>query len=136
MKRAAALIELSREHHAALALALHTRRAALAGGETAEAMAATVIERYRSELRPHFEEEERTLLAPLRQAGETALIERLRNDHDALTAMVRALTAQGDRRNQLLAFADRLAAHVRFEEREFFPVLERCWTEQALAAHA
>lgn len=124
MKRSAALVELSREHHTALSLAQRARRAA-AGSDAAAiaAMAATLRERFTAELKPHFEEEEKRLLPVLAAAGESELVARTLADH----AELERLAAQLDSTDAalLLAFADRLGAHVRFEERELFPAAER-----------
>lgn len=122
MKRSEALIELSREHHTALSLAQRARRAAGEGGEAAAAMAAQVVERFQAELQPHFDEEEAWLLPALARAGEGALVARTLADHAELTALAAGLAAPTAA--VLLAFADRLSAHVRFEERELFPAAE------------
>lgn len=135
MKRSAALRDLSDEHHVALVLALRARRAAASGSEAAVAAAwAEVAGAFPAELAPHFAIEERWLAPPLAQAGAPALAARLRADHDALRAAVAEDVARGDA--PLAAFAERLAAHVRFEERELFPAAERLLPEAALAALA
>lgn len=135
MRRSAALRDLSDEHHAALVLALRSRRAAASGDPGAVAAAWAEAERIqRVELEPHFATEERWLAPPLEAAGEAALAARLRADHAALRA---ALGTGGQRSAEALAgFAERLAAHVRFEERELFPAAERTLAPAALAAIA
>jgi iron-sulfur cluster repair protein YtfE (RIC family) len=123
MKRSDALVGLSREHHTALSLARRGRLAATSGdtGSVAE-MAALALERFRTELGPHFAEEERWLLPALAEAGEAALVERTLAEHAELARLAENLavpSAEG-----LLAFAEALGAHVRFEERELFPAAE------------
>jgi hemerythrin-like domain-containing protein len=125
MKRAEALVGLSREHHTALSLAQRARRAAAEGGAAAAAMAATVAGRFRAELKPHFDEEEAWLLPALAQAGEAALVARTLADHAALAGLAARLLAPGAAPDTLRAFAERLIEHVRFEERELFPAAER-----------
>lgn len=123
MKRSDALADLSREHHDALSLALRARRAAEEGPEHVAAMAATARERFALELRPHFEEEERWLLPALEQAGEHALVARTLAEHAQMIELIRQLECPGA--ETLLAFAECLKGHVRFEERELFQVAER-----------
>lgn len=119
MKRHAALADLSREHHGALSLALKVRKAALAGDPAARAAAgAEALARFAAELEPHFLQEEQWLLPRLVAAGETALADRTLAEHCALRAAVKDL--QGAGAAALQRFAELLAAHVRFEERELF----------------
>lgn len=126
MKRHPQLLELSREHHHALQLALQARRAA-ASGDSAAMVA--VVENCRTafprELEPHFVVEEETLLPLLIDAGEVALVQRFESDHAALRRFADQFNAaQAVDAATLLAFADCLNGHVRFEERELFVALE------------
>lgn len=124
MKRHSQLQELSREHHHALQLALRARRAATSGDHALVESAATAcLAAFRDELDAHFVVEETTLIPLLRDAGEDALVAQLERDH----AELRGLCVRLGRPDAatLLGFAERLSAHVRFEEREVFAVLER-----------
>lgn len=124
MKRSAALVELSREHHTALSLAQRARRAAANGDpESIAAMAATLRERFATALKPHFVEEEVRLLPVLSAAGEAELVARTLADHAELEGLAAQLEAPDAA--LLLAFADCLTEHVRFEERELFPAAEQ-----------
>lgn len=124
MKRHQALQDLSREHHTALQLALKAKRAAMSGDQTLiEATATACLAAYAAELDPHFVVEETTLLPLLRSAGEDALVAQLESDHQALRDFCHQLR-QPDAAT-LLGFAERLNAHVRFEERELFAVVEQ-----------
>ncbi|PKO88861.1 MAG: hemerythrin HHE cation-binding protein [Betaproteobacteria bacterium HGW-Betaproteobacteria-12] len=121
MKRSPALLQLSREHHTALSLAM---RIAKATDQTAqERLLATVPALFRGELEPHFQEEERSLLPQLAQAGETALVARTLDEHAQMRALAAAI-AGGDAA-ALAPFGRLLQAHVRFEERELFVVAEQ-----------
>ncbi|MBN9422842.1 MAG: hemerythrin HHE cation-binding protein [Candidatus Accumulibacter sp. 66-26] len=123
MKRHATLQDLSREHHTALKLALDAKRAAQAGEPArVQALAQACAELFPRELEPHFVVEEVDLLPLLAQAGEDALVARTRHEH----AQLRALAAQlpGADAALLLRFAELLAEHVRFEERELFEVAQ------------
>lgn len=121
MKRSPALRQLSREHHTALSLALRIAKATEPGAR--ERLLATIPALFRGELEPHFQEEERSLLPQLAQAGETALVARTLDDHAQMRALAAAIAA-GDA-TALAPFGALLQAHVRFEERELFVVAEQ-----------
>ena len=119
MKRHPQLQDLSREHHGALKLARAARQAAEAGAADKLATIAERVARlFAAELDPHFRVEEQGLLVTLAQAGEHALVQRTLDEHAQLRRLVAALSAPDAA--TLLRFADLLAAHVRFEERELF----------------
>lgn len=123
MKRSEALIELSREHHTALSLAQRARLVAANGDAAALAGMATKIRlRFDSELKPHFDEEERWLLPALSAAGENLLVAQTLAEHAELERLVGQL-AEGQA-DTLLAFANCLTQHVRFEERTLFAAAE------------
>lgn len=120
MKRHASLMKLSREHHTGLVLS--KRIAACADDVDAQnAMCEAVLESFSGELLAHFEEEERDILPRLRDRHEAERIRALQ-DHDTLVILA-ARIARGDRQ-ALRAFGSLLAAHIRFEERELFPLYE------------
>ncbi len=119
MKRHPSLLQLSREHHVALKLALDCRKAT---GNADDAVVAAVSSRvallFETELEPHFQREEVELLPALATLGEGALVSRTLAEHEVLRTLVRRIEA-GDRA-ALAPFAEALADHVRFEERELF----------------
>lgn len=133
MKRSQELIELTREHHHALVLA---RRAIVAAREApaARALAAELTEIFLRELEPHFILEEQKLLPALRGAGEYARAARTLDEHRQLRALAQA-GAAGETAS-LLSFGLLLEAHVRFEERELFPLAEAILPANVLAAVA
>ena len=119
MKRADALLQLSREHHTALSIAQRVKRTLGAGTATeVAALAEACAQRFVAELEPHFLDEERWLLPALENAGEHALVARTLDEHRRLRSLAAALAA-GDL-EPLAEFAEMLSAHVRFEERELF----------------
>ena len=123
MKRTPALQPLSREHHTALTLAKACERAALSGDEGLVANACQrAIQAFSNELEPHFQFEEQSLLPLLPGAETQALAERTLEDHQRLRALLDGL--QQNDAKALESFGKLLSAHVRFEERELFPVLE------------
>lgn len=126
MKRHARLQDLSREHYAALKLALHAKRAALSGEPAQiEHAAAACRAAFAAELEPHFGVEESELLPLLLAGGQLGLVRRTEADHAQLRRLADEL--QRPAAAVLLDFSERLTAHVRFEERELFEALEACF---------
>lgn len=118
MNRDPRLHGLSSDHHHALVIARSVAARAPRAGEAADA-AREVAERFAAELEPHFRIEEEVLLPALARAGERELVARTERDHAFLRET--AAEAGEGRTDRLAAFAERLIAHVRFEERELFP---------------
>lgn len=129
MKRSQTLIQLSREHHTALALAKRAQTNALESTTLMQLMA-DFPARWNGELEPHFTEEEQVLLPRLLSGGADALAGRLVEDHAGL----RALSARiiGGDAAALPEFGLLLADHVRFEERELFPHYEQLLLKTAI----
>ncbi|MCB9740737.1 MAG: hemerythrin domain-containing protein [Deltaproteobacteria bacterium] len=121
MHRHPRLQELSREHMPALALARALRLAA-----TQEADRPAALDRLRrawaEELVPHFAAEEADWLPRIR---DPLLRERLLADHARVRWLVATSLADAPVAAHLAELGDRLHAHVRWEERELFPYLER-----------
>lgn len=116
MKRSPILIELSREHHTALVLALRIARANEPAAQAALLAAVPAI--FRDELEPHFQDEEQGILPQLATAGELALVSRTLEEHRQMRDLVATISA-GDLLS-LKPFGVMLKAHVQFEERELF----------------
>ena len=134
MKRHAQLQDLSREHHIALTLALEAKRAALSGAPAElESAASACLAAFPRALDAHFVVEEKTLLPLLSAAGESELVARVWREHEEL----RQLIAQMEKveAKTLLRFAELLAAHVRFEERDLFAILEGLLGGTGKSAH-
>ena len=130
MKRHPALSQLSREHHSALVLAKQALRAN-AGELDAMAHFVAKVERvFASDLEPHFQLEEELLLPALSRAGHFEAVERTLAEH----AELRSLASQIDihRPEIWCRFGDALADHVRFEERDLFPLAESTLEEETL----
>ncbi len=117
---------LSSEHHAALVLARRVGRTL----EWTEDEGASLFRRFERELAPHFRVEEDLLLPALREAGAAHLADRIAGDHAHLRTAVAAARA-GDGA-AARAFGERLEAHVRFEERELFPMCEELLADAVL----
>lgn len=128
------LASLSRDHHHALVLARDARRSTPESSEDPAAFIAELRRRFDAELSPHFAIEERELVSRSIARGEplASLAARVVDDHDALRAFVASLEPHL-LASQCEAFGARLEAHVRFEEREWFPALEEHLGADALA---
>ena len=132
LKRSVALTSLSRDHHQALVVAQRLRRATDA---TAAEAREAFLRYWASHGRVHFRLEEELLFPAyaghgdaqdplvLRALGEHAMI---RHRADALAAAT--FTEPG----ALEQLGAELAAHVRLEEREVFPLIERVMPEREL----
>jgi hypothetical protein len=120
MKRSPELAPLSRDHHVALQHALRLRRAT---EEDLEATVAVFLAFLLGEGGRHFVQEE-SILLPALPAGAANVGARLVVEHARIRGDAREL---GARPTVAAAHAlgELLAAHVRFEERELFPMLER-----------
>lgn len=110
MQRDPRLVALSREHHAALRLG----RALMAGTGRA------ALDAQRTELAAHFAEEEARFLPLLAAHDQRAIAQRLRQEHVQLDALFTAALRGED----ATAAGQALIDHVRFEERELFPLIE------------
>lgn len=128
MKRSPELTPLSRDHHTALARALGLRRAS--AGDVASAVEA-FVEYFASDGDRHFDQEERLLLPEL-APHDAALGERVLAEHTDIRARVAAIATAPDV-EPARELGERVAAHVRFEERELFPLLEECLPPERLA---
>ncbi|HLO62374.1 MAG TPA: hemerythrin domain-containing protein [Azonexus sp.] len=121
MKRHAALLQHSREHHHGLKLARLARFAADSGSPEAVAEAAhTIGEQFASRLEPHFQEEEKGLLVELAAIGQDAFVQRTLAEHGQLRELNARLAVDPQDVTAMSSFATLLHDHVRFEERELF----------------
>jgi Hemerythrin HHE cation binding domain len=136
VKRDPSLISLSRDHHQALSVAQQLRRV---DGETVEEARAAFLAFWAGHGRAHFRLEEDVLLPAFAGHGDShhPLVARVLCDHVAIRQRADALT-----RNRAATVATlqelgvRLADHVRLEERELFPLIERAMPASQLAALA
>ena len=120
MKRHPSLRSLSSEHHTGLVLARRARKAAGQDSSTQNATWKAIQHTFRSELEPHFQREEQSLLPLLRSAGEVELVDRTLHEHQSMRSLI-----QENNQGNLASFAESLAAHIRFEEKELFETAQR-----------
>jgi mannose-6-phosphate isomerase-like protein (cupin superfamily) len=125
MKRHPALVALSHDHHHALVEARRLRHAAASDEDPAAA--ASAFGRFYADVTvPHFREEEERLFPLVMNAEEARpLLVQALLDHQRLHALAAALERQADLRTSMRELGQRLEAHVRLEERELFPLIER-----------
>ena len=121
MKRSEALISLSRDHHRALVVAQRLRRA-----DDVATATAIFLEFWRAHGQCHFRIEEEVLLprwALLGTVDEDAAAQ-LSREHLAIRSAATAIEAQAPSLGQLQELGAQVAAHVRFEERRLFVLIE------------
>lgn len=129
MKRTDALRPLSREHLAALTTAKKLREASSSRG-----LAEMFMAFWNEDGKWHLRIEEEVLLpiwaqhAPVDRAGVTRMLE----DHLAIRCRVLEIEAKGLSVEDAHHLGELLNDHVRFEERELFPLVEAALDEDAL----
>jgi hypothetical protein len=140
VKRHPSLIPLSREHNTALVLALRIdREAPEADALGIAAIYDALISFWARGLLPHFRVENECLLARLIRHVEpdNQLIARTHRDHlgiEALVADIRDDPNVESRRGLLLAFAERLRTHIRWEEDTLFQSTQELLTDDEMSA--
>ena len=149
MKRHPGLHALSQHHHFALTQALLMRRATQAPAAKRAAAVRQAAEKFlhfwEKTGRQHFREEEEVLLpayARHKRLDQHAAIIRLLADHAQIRSQIEDLAAalEGSSprpdtlANCVAGLAQALHDHVRFEENEVFPQMEKVLGESALAA--
>ncbi len=130
MKRAEALRPLSREH----LLALHAAKV-LREGDDLEAVAAVFFDFWENGGQDHFRIEEEVLLPHWARFAEVdrAGVSRMLEEHLAIRREALRLEAGETTLDEARELGQLLNDHVRFEERELFPLLEATLDEASLA---
>ena len=123
MPRIGALLSLSREHHTSLVMARDARRAA---GENEAAGLSAAIRRmenhWHAVMAAHFEQEER-LIGIAKDALNPESVARILSEHAELR-LLGSGPCELEPAVRLRRFGELLSAHVRYEERTFFPQLQ------------
>lgn len=138
MKRHPAIAALSRDHHHALVVAQRLRRATDGDGDgngSAAEARATFLEYWRADGARHFREEEEILLPTFAGFGdvEAPVVARVLVDHVRIRRLADELAASEPAPLAMLHdLGQRLADHVRLEERELFDLIERALPEDEL----
>lgn len=132
------LVPLTHDHHHALAQARRLKESALTNDESDRRRATDdFINFYLGSLLRHFREEEELFFAPLVDEEDAHdLVMRALGEHLRVHARVRLLKrdlVEGKAEpTQLTELSKLLTAHVRFEERDVFPLVERLLSEDEL----
>jgi hypothetical protein len=123
MPRVGPLLALSRDHHGALVIGRDARRAA-AGNDSAVWLEtlARVEEHWRLSMAAHFAEEER-LISIAKEKLDADAVARVLSEHAELRVLA-AGPCPLEPRARLCRFGELVSAHVRYEERIFFPQLQ------------
>src|SRR4051812_8411611 len=132
MKRHPALVALSQEHHHGLALALRCRKQSLGqlkpmGAEGLRARAKEFRDFFSTNLIRHFRAEEE-IIFPLLNGGTPeagSMIQELLADHERIRSTETALGSETGLAKLLFDAGDLLERHIRREERELFPLVEK-----------
>jgi hemerythrin-like domain-containing protein len=140
VKRAAELRDLSEDHHHGLAHAQRLKKA-VAGDEAklAENTARAFLAFWQKETATHFRKEEEVLLPVLARYGEDVSWEPIAEmliQHAQIRGLVMKLSGEIEdadvRLETLRSIGEQLEAHIRLEERQVFPMIEKNLPDEAL----
>jgi len=121
IKRNAAFVEFSKDHHFGLLLVWRIRRD-LRRSVPKEQISNYVLEYCDKDLKVHFSEEEANIFSkllpgePLRQQAES--------EHRRIHNLIDSIRQERENGELLMEFAEVLEAHIRFEERTLFNYLQ------------
>jgi hemerythrin-like domain-containing protein len=129
IKRNDHIKKLSREHHGSLLFCWKIRQG-LKMDVATERICEYVQYFWQEYLLPHFGEEEKILFGPLKDRQ----VQRAINEHKRIRQQVTDLEncSANNVRKRLGELADMLDEHVRYEERDLFPHLERTLSKEQL----
>ncbi|OFY83043.1 MAG: hypothetical protein A3F72_18775 [Bacteroidetes bacterium RIFCSPLOWO2_12_FULL_35_15] len=130
LKRDKSLIFFSQEHHHALVFCTRLKKADASIEE--KIIKDFIQDFWENNLDEHFRLEEKLFLQSLSVKNE--LTDKFLNDHHELRALFSyGLQTSPPDLTKLKVLADTLIAHIRFEERIFFPFLEKELSTEVLA---
>jgi hemerythrin-like domain-containing protein len=128
------LIPLSRQHQHALALCVRIDRASPISDADLPAWQTEVAQHFENEIQFHFAAEERALFPAARIHQQLIpLIDELLSDHEVLRRSFALAEASKMSAADLSAFAQRMSAHIRKEERQLFERLQELMNQEELA---
>ena len=127
MKRHESIVPISREHHTGLLCSWKINQGLQKQADPAR------MQRYvdyfmQQHLQPHFADEEKILFRTIKHPW----CDRAIAEHAQLQQLASSI-AENASTDMLAAFADLLQQHIRFEERELFPFLEKELSAEQLA---
>jgi len=129
IKRNKHIIQLSKDHHFTLLFCWKIRQG-LKMQIATERLKNYVNYFWKEHMQPHFREEEEILFKPIKDDK----VQKALNDHQQIEDEVVNLLqiASADSAELFSTLADSVEAHVRYEERQLFPHLEKILTEKQL----
>ncbi len=128
------LVPLSRQHQHALALCVRIDRAMPIADADLAAWQAEIAQIFQSEIGIHFAAEELVLFPGAREFAELIpLTEELLADHAVLREFFAHAEARTMSAAELSAFGQRMSAHIRKEERQFFERMQELMSQEELA---
>jgi hemerythrin-like domain-containing protein len=139
MKRHKSLSPLSHDHQHGLALALKLKYPKKPLSSSAEeeisVLKQELADKYENVLRVHFSKEEQYLVPGFE---ENILMKQMLDEHNKLEGLYNKIINNSEgwtpeqQRDKLNLFGELLDLHIRFEERELFPMLEKTLSEEQL----
>ena len=133
MLRHKSLIPLSHQHQHALALCVRIDRAQPISAADLPAWRVEIAQQFEQEIKLHFTAEENVLFPAACQFPELiSLVKQLLADHGSLRKSFAEIEAGLISSRALSAFAQKLSAHIRSEERQLFERLQQLMTKKAL----
>ena len=139
MKRHKSLFSLSHEHQHGLAFALKLKypKRQLSSSNEAEIseLKSELADKYENILRKHFRKEERYLVPGFEDNN---LMKQMLGEHIKLEGLYNKIVSNSvgwtleQQRDMLNLFGELLDLHIRFEERELFPMIEKSLSEEQL----
>ena len=135
MERSKYLETLSFEHHDGLVIALRIKKDLKNEVKPAH-LFAYVIDVYENGLQHHFHQEEVCFNKVMQNiAAAEKLMNRMETEHMQFAELVKEIQAPGSNvLEQIRIFGELLNDHIRFEERELFPVIEQSLSSEQLEA--
>ncbi|HEY0354719.1 MAG TPA: hemerythrin domain-containing protein [Flavisolibacter sp.] len=126
IKRSRQLTPLSKDHHEGLLLVWKIRQGLR--NQTEKQLIADYIKWFwKKDLEEHFREEEE-ILAPYLKGND--MIKRMFDEHAVIQSLINSNDLSDEK--QLNRLADLVNDHIRFEERELFPLAEKLIPEEDL----
>jgi len=133
MLRDPSLIQLSRQHHNALALCVRLERALQASAVDLSAWQLEMHQHYANEVQFHFTAEEKVLFPAARRFPELApLVEELSAEHERLRKHFIHAEQGTMNQGELETFAKLLSGHIRKEERQLFETMQQRMRQEEL----
>lgn len=128
IKRSKELAPLSREHHDGLLFAWKIKQG-LANGTPVETLCNYTRWFWSNHIKPHFKDEEKVLVKFL--PADNSLVQQMIKEHGQIRELVISLDRRPDS-NSLKVLSEFINNHIRFEERELFPYVEKTVTPEQL----